>query len=797
LTAGLWRPHNLGLINTNHEPIGLSTDTFIDFYPQEVEQEVVQSQPDQDRKTDVEVILILPLGLDSRIYPWGVHLINDYLKISESKVKIRIFDLSRETYFAELHKHYGTLLEDLFGLLKNEPRAVFFGTTFNPYLFLNIVACVGDDFFRIVKNNNLVNSTLKFRRLEQVKGSSMRQLRRSFEAFMAAKINEFVDGGPETIRIWAFSVYDYTLFNSLHIASLIKRQDQQSAILLGGDYFDSQSAPEIVRAIPMVDGIVVGYGEEVMRKVLDGCRQGLTIKELRIPGLVNSINPNVSLSQGRRVPNVPPSYKDPSANRSLAYVKEMSPNQIHILTQRGCSWGRCTFCSQIDRTLYFPVDHAYLLQQISNLLDSMEKNNSQTSLVRLRCDADENDLSIIISLIESLKQFADRGLRFRLELWLRVSKFDKEFPRVLTENNQNVHVKVLLNIESLNSETLKNMQKGHSCLKALEAVKAMQDCGHATVVSNYFINYPLENIESVAEEVKLLKCALHLLLPPRVFLTGFPYAANSRDSIHENQKQYGVKGRRLEGDIWLREIFMVDLPFSIFAFTYKKELFFNLRDMIIYTYVRVVMAQRLMIISDMGPMVLGGKRERTLWQRLALCYRHSDYYLWRFLHLALQIVARSDAFNQRSQIFRYVKQVLRSKTIGRRSEEQASKTTLISLVARRLRSMVNSRSYWRTVSLAYFYLQGDKLIKEYNTPFLTENWSRRLDQQELQVLEYLYWRRKRQDLVERFKTDFSVSRLNEILEIHIGLGSVIYHQGWLFCVCNYPEYWSKTPLFHN
>jgi hypothetical protein len=91
------------------------------------------------------------------------------------------------------------------------------------------------------------------------------------------------------------------------------------------------------------------------------------------------------------------------------------------------------------------------------------------------------------------------------------------------------------------------------------------------------------------------------------------------------------------------------------------------------------------------------------------------------------------------------------------------------------------------IHLPQFFLKDSKLIKKYPFPF-REDWSMDLNPLELEVLRYLYGPRKAKDVTTNFKMKSSDKAINEILDNHLRLGSIIRHKNKLMSIFHDPGY---------
>jgi len=735
--------------------------------------------------SSAQVLLVVPHGLDPKIYPWGVLSLADFLETSGAPARVHLLDLSKEERLAEIRDQHRELLGRLFELLKDDARSMFFGHTFNPDLFLGVVASTGPAFFELGRRNRLFTSSWLARLVERSCLDQLRGLKDSVEEHLTRRLMAARDGAAGGPRLWGLSVYDYTAFNCFNLASVIKRIDPEASVLLGGDYFDAESARVAACQMPWIDGVVTGYGEEVLRQVATAFAAGAKMRELEVPGLVcatREARPAGAITSNEI--NIPTSYKDTQTAPPINYVRGLADGTIRMLTQRGCAWGQCTFCTQIDRKLFFPIQLEHLLQRTRTLLSKGQPAEKSKGVRRILLDADENDLGTVLPIVQHLQ--GTNAERYLLEFWLMVRKFSPDFLRRVKAGNPNTTLRVLLNIESLSLDTLRHMHKGHSPLQALEAIKAMQDTGNF-VSSNYFLGYPLEDANSVASEVELLGRAVHLLMPPQASLSGFPYAPNCRDAIFHEQEKYKISVRRLPGDVWMKEVFHVDLPFTIWAFSYDRHRPGRLPEFVTYTHHMASQARKRRMVGRIGSMILTRRKELSRRERLVEHLRHLDGQGWRLLHHAAQRLAGDEAYQRRAKIIQYLEDVVRAHAhqhAPSREQPPASPGLL-----GRLRHLAR-REPTPPASPSRLFIQDTRLIKDYHVPGAEASWSVPLEEAELRVLRFLYWRRRRAEIQRRFEKELGAQGLTELLQRHLQYSSVIEQKGWLLCVANDPSFWA-------
>jgi hypothetical protein len=300
------------------------------------------------------------------------------------------------------------------------------------------------------------------------------------------------------------------------------------------------------------------------------------------------------------------------------------------------------------------------------------------------------------------------------------------------------------------------------------------DCG-GLIRSNYFTFFPLEGITDVAEEVNIFGKTGHLLCPPKVALSLNCYVANVRDAIYTSQKQYNVLVKPA-ADFWSKKYFAVELPASIFSCHYSLNVPTGVENTIVNSYFNM---NYLSSFTGSFSHALRNTKGLINKVKVGLTTLHAKRkpLFWFSINISLQIMIRNFAYWHRVRFFRYLRKhpLLRGVT----AEDISNK------------SNKNTNAGPTDTTLPVFCLKGRTLIKRFDKPFpFPEKWSIELDDLELKVLRYLYWRRKESDLFSRFSGETSKDKLMEIIEKHVKRGSVLYHMNSYLAVFNDPEYWS-------
>lgn len=699
-----------------------------------------------DERNDLlELYLVLPFGIESTIYPWGITTIKEFIDKSGECINTKTVDFKQDYYFTKIIVKHSALLKKILRLLKRRQVSCFFNLAVNPYNFVGAIACCGRDFLK--KMN--INARLSAEEWEEID-----HIKSELENHILKKIRDSASVDISAFRVWAFSVYDGTLFNALYISSLIKKIDPKSTIIFGGDYFDFDSAEKLIRDSTLIDGVIVGYGEEVLRRICVGINQGLPVNEQEMKGLVNSkYIQNADEGVVCKEVETPPFYYNLNEHPVLTYVKQSESGVLHVLTQRGCSWGRCSFCTQIDRCNLFTISSNELLRQIFDIIQS-----ANLSKVDISFDSEEVSCEFLIALLKNIQKKSNLNVIFHIKIWFQVKSFKKELiEELMKADSTKVNITFGLNFESLSHNTLIHMKKGHTPFKAIESAKAIIDCGQS-YNTNYFIEFPLENSSSIVDEINILERVVHLLKHERGDVFLFPYSANKRDNIYNNQEVYNVVIKRNSKDKLLKKVFGVDLPCSYWAYEYKYRFYGSFDYLLKYIYSHINRCHFEEVTLNGIEKQFLTHDDLTNYKYLTDKWHKVELSLWKSALKILSLFKKGEAYQRRLDVYSYLAGDIN--------------TTL-------------------TEKVCSFQITGDALMKNYNFSNIQEKWTIHLDNVEKKILRFLYWRRKMDDVIRKFEPVRSREEIISFINHHIQLGTIIKVDELLLCVANDPGYWSE------
>ncbi len=521
------------------------------------------------------VTLAAPRGIHKHIFPWGLELVADYLASEAPNVEVNTINLSADSKLDAVFPRYNKVMGQVQVQMRPKARRVFLGSADFISAYTAQVAAMGSNFIDIAEAHDMFRPRGKAEVLKKAR-QQYPQLKKDFDQYLRNLILKEKVNADGQLHIWGITTYDHTVFNVLYLAQKISELDPESSIILGGDYWDFHNSRKLIDNLKWIDGIVVGYGEQPLLEIITKLKSGEDIKTMQIKGLTNlammekEVSPNsifVKFQDIRKADegsgvlqtmSIPDAYRSGSQNLPFRLVhKDLHrPNVYRVLTQRGCSFGGCRFCTQIDRMIHFP----FSIQEVTRQLKEELENNPPDGPISISIDNDEMTSPDLLYLVD----FFD-NLPYEIEsvvFWYQVKLFNPKIAAGLKKSKNPGIYKFQMNWESMNPKTLKFMSKGHDPLKAIEAAKSVMDVG-ADFSSNYMCRFPRQDSKNVAQEAQFLSTAFHLAVGR---LTVFSYSANGRDMISNSPERYQIKVTRNPANIWSEETFGTDLDISFWQY---------------------------------------------------------------------------------------------------------------------------------------------------------------------------------------------------------------------------------------
>jgi hypothetical protein len=704
-----------------------------------------------------DLILTVPIYLAPPIFPWCVGVLREYLKYNKPEIDAHIWDLREEEQVLLLFEEYRDCISQMIDFLYLADHYLghvgsiksLEGALDSRAHYIPVMLKFGSSLFSILHREKIPFDEKVRKRNEK----QLRELKQKFESIIQSKARKHI-GGQRRV-VFGISICDYTLFESLYFASVIRRVQDGVSIVVGGNYVDIPTARNIIERNKEIDGAVVGFGESILSGIMQSFLGGTEIRDMQLDGLVNAKTISRYLSNPD-IEQIAAQQASIIRHQMPAYVKFDAKNRtIHILARQGCGWGRCTFCKYTVIKTAIDADLTATKREIEKVLDELSVLENKNGPVLVNFDGENNQIELVVDLLLWLSsQAKTRNMKFKVWFWMTIQQFSRDIAYKLNflKQTENIYLDINLSVESLNPVTLRNMKKGITPLQALKALKTLHDLGGKNNCL-YFMFFPLDTTEGVMEEYYFMRNSLHLISAPRTVFRYNEYWPNNRDTISRNPKKYGIVLDSYN-DIWLNKAFNLDLPCNSRAVHYSIAPADTAEGKIVNSWWRVLMKRQHML-----PLIKNFKIKRRF-PKLVWLVNKFGLLLEISRHVITQAVYSNFSYLKRNWIIINLLLYLKKSLIG------------------------NNRGDNR---FPQFFLKDSRLIKKYPFPF-REGWSMELSPLELEVLRYIYGPQKSDDVIAKFKMKYSDKAINEILDNHLRLGSIVRHKNKLMSIFHDPGY---------
>jgi len=265
-----------------------------------------------------------------------------------------------------------------------------------------------------------------------------------------------------------------TFHNDAVSAIHLVRKILPNAVILAGGGHLSLNADHILKSVPELDYIAAGEGEETFLELVRWLEGHEKNQPCDVPGLIYLRNGNHYLTPSRPLISdldaLPmPGYHKIDMNNPVYYLHGMGPRAVGISTSRGCG-DHCTYCSEAvlwnsnwrGRSGRMVVEEMRMLNRHYNKSLFVFNENSFNQ------NRERNE-----SFLENLGK---SGLK--CDFWFQSRVKDILRDRDLLDEFKRLGCyEVMLGVESITPETLRNYAKKQSFEEILEAAALLKSKG--------------------------------------------------------------------------------------------------------------------------------------------------------------------------------------------------------------------------------------------------------------------------------------------------------------------------------
>jgi len=318
---------------------------------------------------------------------------------------------------------------------------------------------------------------------------------RLVEDFSHQELDRALSRAP---RLIGFSVHAQQLYSAADLARRCRRACPEAAIVFGGPAVTAKSAARLLELFPEVDYLVLGDGEEATRRLASALVEGRAARG--IPGVLGRGQPIAML----RPAEPPPLDSIPATD--LEELRELVAARGMPLTTwfgRGCSWGRCAFCSiPAFQRKVFNRSPKRIYEDLTELSERYETRRFRFGDWEVNGDPE--------ALAELCRLIIDGGRP--LEIWAEVNARNLTSDLVALMKRAGF-VSLQVGLEAFSSSLLRKMKKPASLVENVQCLRYAHEQG-MLLFSNILFNFPGETSDDVAENLAMMRLLRHLLRPP-------------------------------------------------------------------------------------------------------------------------------------------------------------------------------------------------------------------------------------------------------------------------------------------
>jgi radical SAM superfamily enzyme YgiQ (UPF0313 family) len=319
---------------------------------------------------------------------------------------------------------------------------------------------------------------------------------------------------PDVVGITCLT---FTLVDAVKVAGVVKAVNPDIIVVLGGPH--PSIYPEETAALPGVDFVVVGEGEQTMADLLDALGRG--DRQPRCPGIAYLQDGQI-VNTGRREPikdldALPMPARHLTPYRRYTSLLAKGTAVTTMFTSRGCPFG-CKYCDRPN------MGRMFRFRSAENVVSEFEQC--------LNMGIDEflvYDDTFSVSkkrALEICKTISHKGLMVYWDMRTRVDLVDRELLEALREAGC---IRIHYGVEAGTDAILKNLNRGVTVEQVRETFRLTKEVGIGTL-GYFMVGNPGETREDI-ERTMALADELSPDFAHITILTPFPATELYRDAL--------------------------------------------------------------------------------------------------------------------------------------------------------------------------------------------------------------------------------------------------------------------------
>lgn len=313
-----------------------------------------------------------------------------------------------------------------------------------------------------------------------------------------ARIADMITQSPPFLV--GFSCTPQQIISGAYLARKIRKIWPYLKIIVGGSAITTRTVNDYLYTFDDFDALVVGDGEEALAQIAAGLFEYGVIP--RVPGVVTR---NVILESDAILPArhsalatmPPPNYDE------LKPMLQSGKYPVTTWLSRGCSWGKCAFCSipKFQRQ-YTHRGAEEILEEVLILHKKYGSRSFRFGDWEVNGDPE--------TLLEFCNLVCGESLNF--EFWGEVNSRHFTLPLAFAMKKAGF-ASVQMGLEGFSGSLLRKMKKPTTVLQNIRAMQIAHQV-HMSLFSNILYNFPGEQQEEVYETITVLRTIRHLVKPP-------------------------------------------------------------------------------------------------------------------------------------------------------------------------------------------------------------------------------------------------------------------------------------------
>ncbi|MBU7000609.1 MAG: radical SAM protein [Theionarchaea archaeon] len=317
----------------------------------------------------------------------------------------------------------------------------------------------------------------------------LEQVGLSYKGFVDTALEDMAD-----VDIAGFTLKFYQWILNCYIWRRLKQLNPNITIVIGG--LDTrEEAVKAMETFRDVDCAIWGEGECPLRELITRDTDGMD----EVPRLIYRKRGDLCITDitTERVREYPFADHTDYFRQLRQFDLDISP-QIPMFTTRSCRWDKCKFCNENKGISYFERSIDETIREI----EYQTRTHGVDRIVFLDADIGRKTERDFKNLLEGLLHSVDtRGAPYDMVADISPQRLTRETVQMMSK----IRMGVQIGFEALTDSLLRKMNKRHSFLENIQALKVAYEYGLKMYGLNVLRNLPGETEHEVMESMEQIK----------------------------------------------------------------------------------------------------------------------------------------------------------------------------------------------------------------------------------------------------------------------------------------------------